>query len=289
MWKPGILWFQSYTQLYNPILAIKIQTRHVSKNVSHVTGHESKPLNIGIQTNALHNPPAWEIPLPLRSLLNCQLRFVTLHLPTVTYPYVYYYIYCFVLELSVTPCNLWAPWVRELCLTRDVSPAPSPVPGTLQSLDTGLLNASVTEDERNPARRLSLKVLHGSTKHIHCLNWKCPKFLLHLSYLPYLKIIPFSSYLFFTQVHSIPITVVTTSAPSVRESTAYWKEPHTCPLETRFLNSKQAFAGRCSSTRQLMNPFNEFLGSLKMVNFLARLWPYKVMSLPPQIVNLESI
>lgn len=159
--------------------------------------------------------------------------------------------------------------MQELCLTRDASPAPSPVPGTLQSLDTGLLNASVTEDERNPARQLSLKVLHGSIKHIHCLNWKCPKFLLHLSYLPYLKIIPFSSYLFFTQVHSIPITVVTTSAPSVRESTAYWKEPHTCPLETRFLNSKQAFAGRCSSTRQLMNLFNEFLGSLKMVNVLA--------------------
>ena len=112
-----------------------------------------------------------------------------------------------------------APWVQKLCLICGVSPEPSPVPGMLQSLETGLLNARVTEGEWIPTRQLSLNVLHGSTKPIHCLNQKCYKILVHLSCLHYLKTIPFS-YLCFTEVYSIPTTVVTTLASSLRAQPA---------------------------------------------------------------------
>ena len=144
-----------------------------------------------------------------------------------------------------------------------LSPEPSPVPGMLQSLKTGLLNARVTEGEWNPTRQLSLNVLHGSTKPIHCLNQKCCKILVHLSCLSYLKTIPFS-YLCFTEVYSIPTTVVTTLAPSLRTQPA--GRNHTPAHSRQDFNLKQAFVGRCSNVRQLMSLFNEFIDSLKMVN-----------------------
>lgn len=122
----------------------------------------------------------------------------------------------------------------------------------------------VTEGEWNPTRQLSLNVLHGSTKHIHCLNQKCCKILVHLNCLSYLKTIPFSIFALL-RVYSVPITVVTTLAPSVRESTACWEEPHTCPSRQDF-QLKASMCKEMLSVRQLMSLFNEFFDSLKMVD-----------------------
>lgn len=160
--------------------------------------------------------------------------------------------------------------MQTLCLTRGVSPEPSPVPGTLQSLNTGLLNACVTEGEWNPIRQLSLNVLHGSTKHIHCLNRKCCKICVHLSSLSYLKAIPFS-YLCFTESLLYWGALYSNycggnlGSFSQRENSLLEGTIH-LSTQDKISNLKQAFVGRCSSVKQLMSLFNEFFASLKMVN-----------------------
>lgn len=116
-------------------------------------------------------------------------------------------------------------------------------------------NVSVTWGKLNTARQLSLKV----TEHIHCFNWKCLKPLVHLRSLPYLKIIP-SSYLWFTVVHSIAVTMVVTPAQSDRVHTV---EGIThLSTEDKILCSKTSICRRMLKHQAADEPFLWTLGSL---------------------------